>query len=154
MIPRRREEKRKREERARGMKHMASDLGTLGYCIPKLMESRAHQSASLVPLCFAQKQAAGIVSDSSTLRDGSCLDSNRGQYGERRKKKEGKKEVGRKERRQRGERRMVADVSSEEPREDGSLDAPFRVGEGMKEAASASRRMSQHTWVRMGSAYP
>ena len=99
MIPRRREEKRKREERARGMKHMASDLGTLGYCIPKLMESRAHQSASLVPLCFAQKQAAGIVSDSSTLRDGSCLDSNRGQYGERRKKKEGKKEVGRKERR-------------------------------------------------------
>ena len=60
MIPRRREEKRKREERARGMKHMASDLGTLGYCIPKLMESRAHQSASLVPLCFAQKQAAGI----------------------------------------------------------------------------------------------
>ena len=69
MIPRRREEKRKREERARGMKHMASDLGTLGYCIPKLMESRAHQSASLVPLCFAQKQAVGIVSDSSTLRD-------------------------------------------------------------------------------------
>ena len=97
MIPRRREEKRKREERARGMKHMASDLGTLGYCIPKLMESRAHQSASLVPLCFAQKQAAGIVSDSSTLRDGSCLDSNRGQYGEKRKKKEGKEEVGKKE---------------------------------------------------------
>ena len=56
MIPRRREEKRKREERARGMKHMASDLGTLGYCIPKQTESRAHQSASLVPLCFAQKQ--------------------------------------------------------------------------------------------------
>ena len=123
MIPRRREEKRKREERARGMKHMASDLGTLGYCIPKLMESRAHQSASLVPLCFAQKQAAGIVSDSSTLRDGSCLDSNRGQYGERRKKKEGKKEVGRKERRQRGEEeeRMVADVRSEESRENGKM---------------------------------
>ena len=74
MIPRRREEKRKREERARGMKHLASDLGTLGYCIPKLTESRAHQSASLVPLCFAQKQAVGIVSDSSTLRDGSRLD--------------------------------------------------------------------------------
>ena len=109
---------------------MASDLGTLGYCIPKLTGSRAHQSASPVPLCFAQKQAAGIVSDSSTLRDGSCLDSNRGQYGERRKKKEGKKEVGRKERRQRGKKRMVADVSSEEPSEDGSLDAPFRVGEG------------------------
>ena len=144
MIPRRREEKRKREERARGMKHMASDLGTLGYCIPKLMESRAHQSASLVPLCFAQKQAAGIVSDSSTLRDGSCLDSNRGQYGEKRKKKEGKEEVGKK-RKQRGEgeERMVADVGSEEPREDGSLDAPLRVGEGRKEAASASRRMSQ-----------
>ena len=53
MIPRRREEKRKREERARGMKHMASDLETLGYYIPKLTESRAHQSASLVPLCFA-----------------------------------------------------------------------------------------------------
>ena len=91
MIPRRREEKRKREERARGMKHMASDLGTLGYCIPKLMESRAHQSASLVPLCFAQKQAAGIVSDSSALRDGSRLDSNRGHYGEKRRRKEGKK---------------------------------------------------------------
>ena len=101
MIPRRREEKRKREERARGMKHMASDLGTLGYCIPKLMESRAHQSASLVPLCFAQKQAAGIVSDSSTLRDGSRLDSNRGQYGEKRRRKEGKNEVGEKERRRR-----------------------------------------------------
>ena len=96
MIPRRREEKRKREERARGMKHMASDLGTLGYCIPKLMESRAIQSASLVPLCFAQKQAAGIVPDSSTLRDGSRLDSNRGQYGEKRRRKEGKKEVGKK----------------------------------------------------------
>ena len=96
MIPRRREEKRKREERARGMKHMASDLGTLGYCIPKLMESRAHQSASLVPLCFAQKQAAGIVLDSSTLRDGSRLDSNRGQYGEKRRRKEGKNEVGEK----------------------------------------------------------
>ena len=69
---------------------MASDLGTLGYCIPKLTESRAHQSASLVPLCFAQKQAAGIVSDSSALRDGSRLDSNRGQYGEERRRKEGR----------------------------------------------------------------
>ena len=129
---------------------MASDLGTLGYCIPKLMESRAHQSASPVPLCFAQKQAAGIVSDSSTLRDGSCLDSNRGQYGEKRKKKEGKEEVGKK-RKQRGEgeERMVADVGPEEPREDGSLDAPLRVGEGVKEAASASRRMTQHTGVRV-----
>ena len=91
---------------------MASDLGTLGYCIPKLMESRAHQSASLVPLCFAQKQAAGIVSDSSTLRDGSCLDSNRGQYGEKRKKKEGKEEVGKKgskgEKEKRGWLRMSA----------------------------------------------
>ena len=99
--PEERGEKRKREERARGMKHMASDLGTLGYCIPKLMESRAHQSASLVPLCFAQKQAAGIVLDSSTLRDGSRLDSNRGQYGEKRRRKEGKDEVGEKERRRR-----------------------------------------------------
>ena len=135
---------------------MASDLGTLGYCIPKLTGSRAHQSASPVPHCFAQKQAAGIVADSSALRDGSRLDSNRGQCGEKRRRKEGKKEVGRKERRQRGEEeeRMVADVGSEEPREDGSLDAPLRVGEGRKEAASASRRMSQHTWVRMGSAYP
>ena len=125
MIPRRREEKRKREERARGMKHMASDLGTLGYCIPKLMESRAHQSASLVPLCFAQKQAAGIVLDSSTLRDGSRLDSNRGQYGEKRRRKEGKNEVG--ERREE-EERMVADVGPEEPREDGSLGALSEVG--------------------------
>ena len=53
MIPRRREEKRKREERARGMKHMASDLGTLGYCIPKLMESGLislrHSSHSVSP---------------------------------------------------------------------------------------------------------
>ena len=111
------------------------------------MGSRAHQSASPVPLCFAQKQAAGIVSDSSALRDGSRLDSNRGQYGEKRRRKEGKKEVGRKERRQRGEEeeRVVTDARSEEPRENGSLDAPLRIGEGMKEAASASRRMSQHT---------
>ena len=130
MIPRRREEKRKREERARGMKHLASDLGTLGYCIPKLTESRAHQSASPVPLCFAQKQAAGSVSDSSALRDGSRLDSNRGQYGEKRRRKEGKKEVERKERRQRREEeeRMVADVGPEEPREDGSLDALSELG--------------------------
>ena len=91
---------------------MASDLGTLGYCIPKLMGSRAHQSASPVPLCFAQKQAVGIVSDSSALRDGSRLDSNRGQYGEKRKKKEGKKEVGKKggkgEKEKRGWVRMSA----------------------------------------------
>ena len=125
MIPRRREEKRKREERARGMKHMASDLGTLGYCIPKLMESRAHQSASLVPLCFAQKQAAGIVLDSSTLRDGSRLDSNRGQYGEKKGKKERTK-WGKKRREE--EERMVADVGPEEPREDGSLDALSELG--------------------------
>ena len=94
------------------------------------MGSRAHQSASPVPLCFAQKQAAGIVSDSSALRDGSRLDSNRGQYGEKRRRKEGKKEVGRKERRQRREEeeRMVADVGPEEPREDGSLDAVSELG--------------------------
>ena len=143
---------------------MASDLGTLGYCIPKLTGSRAHQSASPVPLCFAQKQAVGIVSDSSALRDGSRLDSNRGQYGEkrslkekRRKKKKKKKEGGRRRRgngrregRQRGEEeRMIADVGLEEPREDGSLDASLRVGEGVKEAASASRRMTQHTGVRV-----
>ena len=109
---------------------MASDLGTLGYCIPKLPGSRAHQSASPVPLCFAQKQAAGIVSDSSALRDGSRLDANRGQYGEKRRRKEGKKEVGRKERRQRREKeeRMVADVGPEEPREDGSLNALSELG--------------------------
>ena len=112
------------------MKHLASDLETLGYCIPKLTGSRANQSASPVPLCFAQKQAAGIVSDSSALRDGSRLDSNRGQYGEKRRRKEGKKEVGRKERRQRREEeeRMVADVGPEEPREDGSLGALSEVG--------------------------
>ena len=104
--------------------YMASDLGTLGYCIPKLTGSRAHQSASPVPLCFAQKQAVGIVSDSSALRDGSRLDSNRGQYWEKRRRKEGKKEVGKKGRRQgrEEEERMVADVGPEEPREDGSLD--------------------------------
>ena len=125
MIPRRREEKRKREERTRGMKHMASDLGTLGYRIPKLRGSRAHQSASPVPLCFAQKQAAGIVLDSSTLRDGSRLDSNRGQYGEKKGKKERTK-WGKKRREE--EERMVADVGPEEPREDGSLGALSEVG--------------------------
>ena len=67
---------------------MASDLGTLGYCIPKLTGSRAHQSASPVPLCFAQKHAARILSESSALRDGSRLGSNRGQYGEKRSLKE------------------------------------------------------------------
>ena len=41
---------------------MASDLGTLGYCIPKLTESRAHQSASLVPLCFYNQSAhRGVI---------------------------------------------------------------------------------------------
>ena len=43
-----------------------------------LMGSRAHQPRSPVPLCFAQKQAVGIVVESSALRDGSPLDSNRG----------------------------------------------------------------------------
>ena len=139
MIPRRREEKRKREERARGMKHMASDLGTLGYCIPKLTVSRAHQSASPVPLCFAQKQAAGIISDSSALRDGSRLDSNRGQCGEKRRRKERKKEVERKEGRQRGEEeRMVADVGPEEPREDDSLNLR------LSEVGKARRRRQPH----------
>ena len=93
--------------------YMASDLGTLGYCIPKLTGSRAHQSASPVPLCFAQKQAAGIVSDSSALRDGSRLDSNRGQYGEKRRRKEGRKKWGGKkggkgEKKKRGWLRMSA----------------------------------------------
>ena len=91
--------------------YMASDLGTLGYCIPKLTGSRAHQSASPVPLCFAQKQAAGIVSDSSALRDGSRLDSNRGQYGEkrslkeRRRGKKKKKEKKKKKKKKEGEER-------------------------------------------------
>ena len=87
---------------------MASDLGTLGYCIPKLMESRARQSASLVPLCFAQKQAAGIVLDSSTLRDGSRLDSNRGQYGEKRKERRKERSGGKGEKKKKGWLRMSA----------------------------------------------
>ena len=36
------------------------------------------------------------------------------------------------------EGRMVADVGPEEPREVGSLDAPRRIGEGVRGAASAS----------------
>ena len=81
---------------------------------PGPVGSRARQSASPFPLCFAQKQAAGIVSDSSALRDGSRLDSNRGQYGEkrrrkerRRRKKKKKKEEGRR-RRGSGEERREA----------------------------------------------
>ena len=59
--------------------YMASDLGTLGYCIPKLTGSRAHQSASPVPLCFTQKQAVKIIVESPALRDRPSLDPNRGQ---------------------------------------------------------------------------
>ena len=67
-----------------------------------------------------------------------------------------RKEGGKKERtkggKRREEERMVADVGPEEPREDGSLDASLRVGEGVKVAASASRRMTQHLGVRMSPA--
>ena len=73
---------------------MASDLGTLGYCIPKLTGSRAHQSASPVPLCFAQKQAVGIVVESSALHDGSPLDSNRGQCEEKGRERSGEERRG------------------------------------------------------------
>ena len=65
-------------------------------------------------------------------------------------------EVGRRGGRQRGEEeeRMVADAGPEEPREDGSLNASLRVGEGVKEAASPSRRMTQHMGVWMSPAPP
>ena len=80
--------------------------------MPKLTGSRAHQSASPVSLGFAQKQAVGIVYESSALRDGSPLDSNRGQCEEegrsreeRSKERERERErVGERER-ERGERR-------------------------------------------------
>ena len=100
--------------------------------LPGLVGSRAHQSASPVPLCFAQKQApARWVSSRFQPRP------IRGEKKEERRKKE----VGRKERRQRGEEeeRMVADARSEEPRENGSLDAPLRVGEKNFEIASGLR---------------
>ena len=58
---------------------------------PGLVGSRAHQSASPFPLCFAMKQAVGIiVLDSSALRDGPPPGLNRGQCKEKRRKRKGK----------------------------------------------------------------
>ena len=46
---------------------------------PGLVGSRAHQLASLFPLCFTPKQAVAIIVDSAALRDRPPIDSNRGQ---------------------------------------------------------------------------
>ena len=56
---------------------MAIEPGTPG--TPGLVGSRARQSRSPVPLCFAQRQAVGIIVESLALRDRPPLDSNRGQ---------------------------------------------------------------------------
>ena len=56
---------------------MAIEPGTPG--TPGLLGSRARQSRSPVPLCFAQRQAVGIIVESWTLGDRPHLDSNRGQ---------------------------------------------------------------------------
>ena len=54
-----------------------------------LVGSRAHQSASPFPLCFAPKQVVGIIVDSSALCVGPPLDANQGQGEE--KRREGRK---------------------------------------------------------------
>ena len=74
--------------------HGTGDTGSQ----PGLVGSRARQSRSPVPLCFAQKQVVGIIVDSSALRDGPPLDVNQGQGEE--KRREGRK--GRQERREQG----------------------------------------------------
>ena len=78
----RREEKkgwgrREKEELKEGL-CMATELGGTGQ-LPGLVGSRARQSRSPAPLCFAQKQVVGIIVDSSALRDGPPLDVNQGQ---------------------------------------------------------------------------
>ena len=55
--------------------HGTGDTGSQ----PGLVGSRARQSRSPAPLCFAQKQVVGIVVDSSALREGPPLDVNQGQ---------------------------------------------------------------------------
>ena len=55
--------------------HGTGDTGSQ----PGLVGSRARQSRSPVPLCFAQRQAVGIIVESLALRDRPPLDSNRGQ---------------------------------------------------------------------------
>ena len=60
-------------------------------------------------------------------------------WGEKKEERRGKKEVERKEGRQRGEEeRMVAGVGPEEPREDGSLDLR------LSEVGRARRRRQPH----------
>ena len=55
--------------------------------LPGLVGSRAHQSASPVPLCFTQKQEIGIIVESPALRDRPPLDSNRDQCEEKEKER-------------------------------------------------------------------
>ena len=90
MFPWRGEEKegcitREKEELKEGMQ-VAIALGTP----PGLVGSRAHQSASPVPLCSALKQAVGIIVDFPALRDGPPLDSHRGQCKEKWRKQKRK----------------------------------------------------------------
>ena len=85
MFPRRREEKERicdqeGEGGAEGMDADGHRTGEPGHPTPGLVGSRAHQSASPVPFCFALKQAVGIFLDPSALRDGPRLDLNRGQW--------------------------------------------------------------------------
>ena len=75
--------------------------------LPGLVGSRARQSRSPAPLCFAQKQVVGIIVDSSALRDGPPLDVNQGQGEE--KRREGRK--GRQERREQGGWRAADGIS-------------------------------------------
>ena len=104
MFPRRREEKERMcwegEGGAEGMNADGHRTGEPGQT-PGLVGSRAHQSASPFPLCFALKQAVEIIVDSPALRDGPPLDSNRGQCEEKRRKRKGK-ERGKGERKKKG----------------------------------------------------
>ena len=111
------------EEELEEGKQLASVLGTLGYCMPNLTGSRAHQSASPVSLGFAQKQAVGIVFESSALCDGSPLDSNRGRCEEEgrsreERSRERERESGRE--RGRGEKRWLHEAGPQERQERGS----------------------------------
>ena len=72
--------------------HRTGDTGQQ----PGLEGSRARQSRSPAPLCFAQKQVVGIIVDSSALREGPPLDVNQGQGEERGEERrgEGRREKG------------------------------------------------------------
>ena len=56
-----------------------------------LVGSRAHESRSPVPFCFAQKKAVGVIVESPALRDGPPLGTNRGHRVEKRRRWKGRK---------------------------------------------------------------